>query len=63
MYKTLNWGIPTHIKNKISIDDDFKIYTKPARLFITGNTYRWKTVQYWNKLPDFIITEKKIESF
>ena len=36
MYKTIHWGIPTHIKDRITVDADFKLYTKPARLI-----YHW----------------------
>ena len=37
--------------------------TKPARLFITSNTYRWKTVHYWNSLPHYIRSETRMNSF
>ena len=51
MFRTVRWGVPKYLKDKITINEEDKISTKAPRLQLTASSYRIKTVENWNKLP------------
>ena len=62
LFKTVHWGTPHHLDNKITILDDNTLITKPPRLIVT-NGYRCKTASTWTYLPSHIRLETRIGAF
>ena len=63
LWKTVRWGVPLYLRYKISLLDNNKLKTAEPRLLTTSQTYRWKAVEKWNELPDFIRQEVSIKRF
>ena len=63
MWKTLRWGLPGYMTDKITIEDDDLLETSRPRLQITAGSYRHKTVDRWNRLPHYLRAEMSIASF
>ena len=51
MWTTLKFGTPTHIRNKLHLDQDRFLTTTTPRIQNTEMAWRWKTVPLWNNLP------------
>ena len=45
---------PTCFNDKIEVLEDKTLKTTPARLLVTGQSYRWRTNDDWNRLPESI---------
>ena len=45
------------------MNDDNKIKTTHPRLLITASNFRWKTINYWNNLPQHLRRETKLKTF
>ena len=63
IFKTVKWGIPEAFNEKIQIADDGIISTRQPRLLLTTNSYRYKSVEFWNRLPDSIKAENRMSRF
>ena len=63
MFKMINMGTPVNIKNKLNISTDKKIVISTARLKISARSFRWRTTQGWNELPDHLRLCDKLSSF
>ena len=63
LWKTYRWNVPKHLKDKIHLTPEDKITTTPPRLLLTTNSFRWRTTERWNMLPDHLRTEMSISRF
>ena len=63
MFKLVNIGTPINLRNRIEILPDKKISIPPARLRISSKSFRWRTTQVWNDLPDHILLITKLSVF
>ena len=63
IWKTVRWSLPRYFNDKISMTEDYKLVTSEPRLLITAQSYRWKTVGYWNGLPEHLRTETTLKRF
>ena len=63
IWKTVKWGVPGHLKEKIDIREEDKLGTKPPRLKITAQSYRCKAVSEWNELPIQLRSEDSLKKF
>ena len=63
LWKIVRWGCPQHLKDKITTTEEDKLITKNPRLQLTGLTFRCKSVQQWNGLPEYLRTEKQMKRF
>ena len=63
MWKTEKMNVPLYLKDKIRTLDDGKLSTDLPRLQITSRSYRWTTVNSWNKLPENLRLEKSLKTF
>ena len=63
MFKSVRWGTPAVLTYIIEIHKNYLISTGAPRLLLTANSYRHKTVHYWNNLPVDIRIERKIAKF
>ena len=63
MWKVVNWQCPQHMTSKIHVTPDSRIMTSIPRLKMTTNSFRWKTILYWNNLPDDLREEKSLNRF
>ena len=59
MFKIVNTGLPANICNKLTVLPDRKVHTTVARLKIVKSSFRWRTVEFWNNLPQDIINMDK----
>ena len=62
-WKTVRWNLPRHFKDRMILTDDQRIETNEPRLLITAQSYRWKTVGYWNALPENLRYETTLTRF
>ena len=63
MWKTIWWKNPIYLDKKIQRLPNNKISTAAPRLQLTARTYRWITVQNWNRMPDMLREEDNIGAF
>ena len=63
LWKTVRWGVPRNLREKISTLENNKLMTTEPRLLTTSNNYRWKSIENWNQLPDYIRQENSIKRF
>ena len=63
MWKTLRWRLPGYMTDKIALEDDDILATCRPRLQITAGSYRHKTVERWNGMPNHLRTEMSIAKF
>ena len=63
MYKIVKFNTPVNLRNKLTVTPDGKVSTIPGRLKISRKSFRWRTVDIWNELPDYIIETTKLSSF
>ena len=63
LFKIVNCGTPASLRNKLSIAPDKRIHISPGRLKIARNSFRWRTVSFFNELPNYIIDSVKLSSF
>ena len=57
LWKTVRWGIPDYLNEKITRLDEDKLTTKLPRLMLTEATFRCRSIKYWNALPEYLRTE------
>ena len=63
MWKTIWWKIPMYMDEKIQRRPENKIETTPPRLLLTARSYRWTTVNNWNKMPRMLREEDNLVTF
>ena len=63
MYKIVNIGTPVNLRNKLTISPDKRIIFTPGRLKISRDSFKWRTAQAWNDLPDFLLELDKTTTF
>ena len=63
LWKILKYKTPVYMYNQFEVTDDFKINTTNPRLQMTARCFRWKMIEIWNNLPDWMRDENKISSF
>ena len=63
LWKTVWWGIPTYMKDRITQDTENRLETQLPRLLITRMSYRHSTVLTWNSMPAHLRAERKISTF
>ena len=54
LWKIIRMGKPMHMKRQFLVDNQNKISTAQPRLQFSEDCYRWRTIRYWNDLPDTI---------
>ena len=52
MWKELRRRTPDYFTDKLNLDKDDKITLTPARLVMTAESFRCRTTNWWNTLPD-----------
>ena len=62
-WKTVNWRIPVYMSERIVIRQDRTVSIALPRLLLTTNSYRVKSAEYWNALPEFLRNETSIAKF
>ena len=63
MFKIVNIGTPVNIRNKLTVSPDKRVCTTVARLKIVKSSFRWRSVEIWNDLPQHIINIDKLSTF
>ena len=59
----MNFNTPKQMTDKFNWIDDRKLSTSVARLQTTSNYFRWRSVDYWNKMTSSLRQPKKISIF
>ena len=62
-WKTLRWGKPAYLRNKLQMEDNNMLSTSIPRLMTTKNAYRCKTTSRWNDLPEDLRNELTVTGF
>ena len=62
-WKLKKTGKPLSLWNKIELLDDNKLSTRKPRLQLTSQTFRCRSINQWNKLPERLRSETTIKSF
>ena len=63
MYKVINIGKPSNLRQQLNILPNKRIEIFPARLKISRRSYKWRTISVWNELPDYLLNLDKISMF
>ena len=63
LWKVLHLNKPATIRNKLRMDDEGEIHLPPPRLQFTLLGFTWRSVEYWNELPQEIRTLKSLPKF
>ena len=63
MWKVVWMKSPLSMSRKITIDNDMYLSTTPARLQGTQQSFRWRTVVEWNRLPAEIRDLQSLQTF
>ena len=63
LFKIVNFNTPQNLRNKLTVIEDKKIQIKPPRLKCVQRSFTWRTVDFWNDLPQYIINSEKISIF
>ena len=63
MWNVIHRQVPHHMFSNIDIDADLRLHTQPARLQITGSSFRWQYIPLWNSLEDDIRLNGSLPSF
>ena len=63
MWKSCRLNVPIYFTGKVSLTEDDLVSTGQPRLQFTAGTYRWKSVEHWNNLPEFLRGELRILRF
>ena len=62
-WKMLKYKIPVSLYEEFSITDNYTIATTIPRLMLTARCFKWRIVDDWNQLPEFIRMETKLSTF
>ena len=62
-FKTVRWGSPSPMRQRVKIDDDNLISTERPRLLLTKGSYRAQSASLWNSLPGTLRTETSVSQF
>ena len=63
IWKTLRWGKPEYLVEKLRTDTEDKMYTDHPRLQLTAGSFRWKAVDQWRMLPDSVTGQIVLPKF
>ena len=63
LFKTVNTGKPTNLRNKIQVLPDKKITAQNACLKTAGKSFRFRTIRTWNELPVELTNIEKLSVF
>ena len=63
LWKILRLRKPESISRKFQINTEDLVTTSRPRLQIVENSFRWRSVKYWNSLPREIRQDKSLPSF
>ena len=63
MYKIIHIGKPANMRNKLTILPNMRVQIEPGRLKISRTSFKWRTAEAWNDLPDHLLEISKISSF
>ena len=63
MWKALRRRTPDYFTDKLNLDEDDKITLTPARLVMTAESFRWRTANWWNTLPDSMREQMSLPLF
>ena len=63
MWKVVRAGKPEHLARRITLTEDNLLETKNARLQTVARSFRWRTVESWNSLPQLLIQVMKLCTF
>ena len=50
LWKILRQGVPQYFRGKITLDEDNCTKVVPARILLTGQSFRWRSAHNWNEL-------------
>ena len=54
VWRTVRENAPRYFASRMRLDEDNYINIDKARLQLTGQSFKWRAVRNWNKLPDHI---------
>ena len=63
LWKILNHEVPETLFDKFQWVEDRKLTTNPPRLQTTDQYWRWRSIKYWNELPDPLRYTTRISQF
>ena len=63
IWKTVYWKIPEYMDENLIRLENNKLDTTAPRLLLTRISYRCKTVETWNELPENLRSEDKLSNF
>ena len=63
MWRIIRCNKPSYFSEKLTLDGDNHLILVPARLITTGQSFRWKTGNLWNSLPDEMRGCQSLPSF
>ena len=62
-WKTLKWGKPKYLRDRLQIEDEDRISTEIPRLLLTELSFRCRTTTTWNTLPWTLRTMDTLKHF